>query len=61
MNGFKCPVCELGIVTLIPSTLEEEIPKNRCDRCGAVITFTIEEESKEPDESTKSWLMESIM
>lgn len=42
MTGFKCPICGLGIVTLIPSTLEEDIPKNRCDRCGAVITFTIE-------------------
>lgn len=43
-KGLPCPICKTGHVTLIPETLKEDEPKNRCNNCGAIFTFIIEDD-----------------
>lgn len=45
--GITCPICKKGTVTLIPETLQDEIPQNQCNRCGVVFTFIIEDDGEE--------------
>ena len=48
--GLSCPICHIGEVTVIKSTLTSDEPKNRCDYCNAIITFYLKDEEGILDE-----------
>lgn len=46
---FKCPMCKIGDIKLVPGTLENEEPLNKCTYCDSVFKIFLEDDNEEQE------------
>lgn len=46
---FKCPMCKIGDIKLVPGTLEDEEPLNKCTDCDSVFKIFLEDDNEEQE------------